>query len=81
MTVVQAAFRLRISPRWLRDEAEAGRIPYLNCGGVRLVNLKAVRDALGKRAAQGESQTCNRSQVYGRECEAAHATVVHAQPA
>lgn len=47
----KAAIALRVSPRWLQQEAMAGRVPAMDCGGVILVNVPAVRLALGERAA------------------------------
>jgi len=52
MRVGQAAFRLQVSPRWLEEEAAAGRIPALNCGGAFMVDVDAVKAALTERAAQ-----------------------------
>lgn len=49
----KAAIALRVSPRWLQREALGGRIPAMDCGGIILVNLAAVRAALGERAANG----------------------------
>jgi len=51
ISVVQAGFRLGVNPRWLKREAEAGRVPAIDCGGTLLVNLSAVREALADRAA------------------------------
>ena len=52
MSVTRAAFHLRIHPGWLLAEAAAGRVPSLDCGGVRLVNLEAVKATLAERAAR-----------------------------
>lgn len=46
------SLRLRIPRRWLTDEADAGRIPYLQTGCRRLFNVGAVRNALAERAAR-----------------------------
>jgi len=55
MSVIRAAFRLRVNPRWLKQEALAGRIPCLDCGGEVLVSLLAVEAALADRAARAPS--------------------------
>ena len=47
----KAAIALRVSPRWLQREAMAGRVPAMDCGGVILVNVPAVRRTLAERAA------------------------------
>lgn len=49
--VVRAAFRLGVNPRWLSAEARAGRVPAIDCGGVLMVDLSAVQQALADRAA------------------------------
>jgi len=36
--------------KWLREEAEAGRIPHLKAGNTLLFNYEAVEECLGKRA-------------------------------
>lgn len=45
------AAALALPKGWLRDEADAGRIPCLMVGTRRRFDLQAVRDALAKRAA------------------------------
>jgi hypothetical protein len=45
-----AAVRLGVPERWLRDEAEAARIPTLKVGRRTLCELDAVRAALAARA-------------------------------
>ena len=44
------ARRLRVTVRWLRDEAEAGRLPCLKAGDRFLFCPKTVEAALLKRA-------------------------------
>jgi hypothetical protein len=44
------ARRLRVPVRWLKIEAQAGRVPALDAGGVLLANPDAVRAALLVRA-------------------------------
>ena len=46
---------LKIALGWLRDEADAGRIPCLRAGRKRLFNVEAVRQALLRRAAGEDS--------------------------
>ncbi len=46
------ARRLHVSPRWLRQEAEAGRIPHLRAENRILCDLEAVETALLERARQ-----------------------------
>ncbi len=47
-----AARWLRVPLRWLRAEAEAGRIPCLRADSQILCDLEAVESALLKRAHQ-----------------------------
>jgi len=44
------AQRLRVAAKWLREEAEAGRIPHLAAGARILVDPDAVERVLVKRA-------------------------------
>ena len=46
------ARRLRVPVTWLREEAEAGRVPCLKAGRAILVNPDAVNAALTERAAR-----------------------------
>jgi hypothetical protein len=46
------ARRLGISQRWLRAEAEAGRVPHLDADGRLLFVPALVIEALAERAAQ-----------------------------
>ena len=41
---------LGVSPRWLRDEAEAGRIPHLPAGKTILFDADLVERLLAERA-------------------------------
>ena len=45
---------LRVPVRWLRAEAEEGRIPHLKAGDQYLFDAKAVEDALIDRARERE---------------------------
>jgi hypothetical protein len=42
---------LRVPVAWLRQEAEAGRVPFLRCGKVFLFNPEAVEAVLVERAS------------------------------
>jgi len=46
------ARRLRVPVKWLREEAEAGRVPALRAGNVLLCNPTAVEEVLLERARQ-----------------------------
>lgn len=46
------ARRLRVPAKWLRDEAEAGRVPALRAGKVFLFDAEAVETVLRERARQ-----------------------------
>jgi hypothetical protein len=49
--VVPLAKYLGVPAPWLRAEAEQGRLPCINPGGVLPFNLRAVKRALAERAA------------------------------
>jgi hypothetical protein len=53
--VVPLAKYLGVPVAWLRAEAEQGRLPCVNAGGVLLFNLRAVKRTLAERAARIES--------------------------
>ena len=50
--------RLALPGKWLRQEVDAGRIPYLQVGRRRLFDLETVRAALAKRSAQEVADEC-----------------------
>ena len=52
----RVARRLRVPVGWLRDEADAGRIPCLRAGRVYLCDPLAVETALLERARQPVSE-------------------------
>ncbi len=55
VSVFKLAQILDLPRRWLKQEADAGRIPCLRIGKrVRLFDVAAVRQALALRAAKGE---------------------------
>ena len=53
ITLLQLSRALRISPLWLKRQADAGILPHLNAGGRLLFNLEAVRKVLSDIAAGG----------------------------
>lgn len=55
MRLSDVAAELRLPRTWIRDEADAGRLPCLRVGRTRLFSLAAVREALERRAASGDS--------------------------
>ena len=50
------ARRLRVPVKWLRDEADAGRVPHLKAGKAVLFAPEAVEKALLERATLACSQ-------------------------
>jgi len=52
LPIGQTARVMRVTSRWLRAEAEAGRVPALRTDNGFLFNLKAVRRVLAERAAR-----------------------------
>lgn len=46
------ARRLRVTARWLREEAEAGRVPHVRAGDQFLFNPEAVEQLLAERATR-----------------------------
>ncbi len=63
----QMAERLKVTQKWLRDEASSGRIPAIPAGPQFLFNARAVEDVLEERAAQGEVSSCE-SPKEGQLC-------------
>ena len=45
------ARRLKVTVAWLREEADAGRLPHVKAGNRYLFNDEAVRQTLLERAA------------------------------
>lgn len=54
LTLRELARRLQLSQSWLHEEADRGRIPFLQAGRRRLYNLQAVEQALLDRASAHE---------------------------
>lgn len=54
LTLAGAARRLRIPAGWLRDEAEAGRLPGVRTGESWLFHLPTIVRVLEDRAARGD---------------------------
>lgn len=50
----RAARRIGVTSRWLRNEADAGRVPCLRADGRYLFDVDAVKRGLSQRAAVGE---------------------------
>lgn len=48
----QQARKLGVTQQWLREEADAGRIPCLTAGSRYLFNPLAVQEALAAKAAR-----------------------------
>lgn len=55
LPIGQMARRLRVPVAWLRNEAEAGRIPHLQAGKALLFDASTVESILRKRATKGVS--------------------------
>ena len=53
LTLSRLARRLRIPAKWLKAEADAGRLPHLKAGPRYLFNAWAVQEALAAKAANG----------------------------
>ena len=49
------ALQLGVSQKWLKAEAEAGRIPCLKAGRTLLFNPEAVFEVLAERARSGDT--------------------------
>jgi hypothetical protein len=54
ITIRSMAARLRIPAKWLKQEAQAGRIPCLRAGTAILVSPEAVEAELVRRAAESQ---------------------------
>ena len=52
LNLIGLANRLRLPANWLKQEADAGRLPCLKVGRKRRFNLTAVQAVLAKRAAE-----------------------------
>ena len=52
LTLARMARRLGVTQRWLREQAEAGKVPCLKAGKRYLFHGVAVQDAVATRAAQ-----------------------------
>ena len=57
LNLATCAYRVGVPIRWLKTEADAGRIPCLRVGRKRLFNTDAVRRALAEQAAHSTSPT------------------------
>jgi hypothetical protein len=54
LSLTQMATRLQVTAKWLRDEAEAKRIPHLKADSRLLFNPEAVEAVLARRAGLTE---------------------------
>jgi len=52
ITLSDLARQLRVPTKWLRDEAESGRIPHLKAGNQILLDADTVTKVLRDRAAR-----------------------------
>ena len=52
LSLSRMARRLGVTQQWLRDQADAGKIPCLKAGNRYLFNPVAVQEALATKAAR-----------------------------
>lgn len=52
LSLSRLARRLGVTQQWLRDQADAGKIPCLKAGNRYLFNPVAVQEALAAKATQ-----------------------------
>jgi len=52
----RAARQLGVPAKWLRVEADAGRVPHLRAGGRYLFDLPALTHALAERAGRNDTE-------------------------
>jgi len=55
LPLVVMARNLHVPQRWLRAEAEAGRLPHLKAGATILFDPETVEEILLERAKEGNS--------------------------
>lgn len=65
ITLSELARRLRVSMRWLREEAASGRLPSIAAGAQHLFNLRVVERLLAERAASPEKRGSRASSGSG----------------
>ena len=53
VNLLELSGRLRLPAKWLKIEAEAGRIPNLKAGRKFLFSIEAVKQTLTRRASKG----------------------------
>lgn len=51
LSLSRMARRIGVTQQWLREEAEAGRLPCLRAGRRFLFNVEAVQQAIASKAA------------------------------
>jgi hypothetical protein len=54
------ARRLRVPPKWLREEADAGRLPHLRAGAVYLFDPAVVEQIIRARLAEAAEKVVPR---------------------
>lgn len=55
LRVEELARATRLPAAWLKREADAGRLPFIRAGRLRMFDLAAVLKALAERQTQGVS--------------------------
>ncbi len=63
LSLARAARRLGLTAKWLRAEADAGRVPCLRAGTRYLFDLAALTEALANRAKNGRQDAEHRQGV------------------
>jgi len=66
LSLPRAARRLGVTARWLRAEADAGRVPCLRADSRYVFDLAALTRAIADRAARPEQTDANRRQGAAR---------------
>lgn len=60
LPLAHMAHRLQVTAKWLRSEADAGRVPHVRADRVLLFHAETVEAILVKRATStNESEVCN----------------------
>jgi hypothetical protein len=60
LTTGATARRLRVKAKWLRDEADAGRLPGVRAGDDWLFHFPTVVKLLEERAVRGDGEEVRR---------------------
>jgi excisionase family DNA binding protein len=59
LTMSRMARRLGVTQRWLREQANTGKIPCLKAGNRYLLNPTAVEEALAAKAARTRKEVAD----------------------